>query len=122
MKGRTGPCDDAVIASTPADKPCAERTKNFVLAATIIGSGMAFIDSAVVGVALPVIGTDLGASLPHMQWVVNGYVLASGALTVIGGAAGDRFDCRRVFVAGIIVFIIVSVACDPLRTYRTNCP
>jgi len=111
MKGRTRPCDDAVIASTPAGEPCAERTKRFVLAATIIGSGMAFIDSAVVGVALPVIGTDLGASLPHMQWVVNGYVLASGALTLIGGAAGDRFGRRRVFIAGIVVFTVASIAC-----------
>jgi len=111
MKGRTRPCDDALIASTPADAPCAERTKRFVLAATIIGSGMAFIDSAVVGVALPVIGSDLGASLPLMQWVVNGYVLVSAALTLIGGAAGDRFGRRRVFIAGIGLFTIASIAC-----------
>src|SRR5260370_34203654 len=91
MKGRTRPCDDAVIASTPAGEPCAERPKRFVLAATIIGSGRAFIDSAVGGVALPVIGTDLGASLPHMQWVVNGHVLASRGATMIGGAAARRY-------------------------------
>lgn len=111
MKGRTTPCDEALIAATQADAPCAEPVKRFVLAATIIGSGMAFIDSAVVGVALPVIGTDLGASLPLMQWVVNGYVLVSAALTLIGGAAGDRFGRRRVFIAGIVVFTLGSIAC-----------
>ena len=111
MKGRTTPCDEALIAATPAQAPCAERAKRFVLAATIIGSGMAFIDSAVVGVALPVIGTDLDASLPLMQWVVNGYVLVSAALTLIGGAAGDRFGRRRVFIAGIGVFTLASIAC-----------
>jgi len=111
MKARTRPCDEAVIASTLAREPCAARAKRFVLAATIIGSGMAFIDGAVVGVALPVIGTDLGASLPLMQWVVNGYVLVSAALTLIGGAAGDRFGRRRVFIAGIAVFTAGSVAC-----------
>ena len=111
MKGRTRPCDEAVITSTPAREPCAERAKRFVLAATIVGSGMAFIDSAVVGVALPVIGTDLRASLPLLQWVVNGYVLVSAALTLIGGAAGDRFGRRRVFIAGITVFTGASIAC-----------
>ena len=111
MKGRTTPCDEALIAATQADAPCAQHVKRFVLAATIIGSGMAFIDGAVVGVALPVIGTDLGASLPLMQWVANGYVLVSAALTLIGGAAGDRFGRRRVFIAGIVVFTLASIAC-----------
>ncbi|HKX10938.1 MAG TPA: MFS transporter [Stellaceae bacterium] len=111
MKGRTSPCDEALIAAARSGAPCAERVKSFVMAATVIGSGMAFIDSAVVGVALPVIGTDLGASLPLMQWVVNGYVLVSAALTLIGGAAGDRFGRRRVFIAGIVVFTLASIAC-----------
>jgi len=111
MSGRNRPCDEAVIASTPVREPCAARVKRFVLAATIIGSGMAFIDSAAVGVALPVIGTDLGVSLPIMQWVVNGYVLVSAALTLIGGAAGDRFGRRRVFLMGILLFTAASCAC-----------
>ncbi|HMK67407.1 MAG TPA: MFS transporter [Stellaceae bacterium] len=111
MSGRGRPCDEAVIASTQTGDPCAGRVKRFVLAATIIGSGMAFIDSAAVGVALPVIGTDLGVSLPVMQWVVNGYVLVSAALTLIGGAAGDRFGRRRVFLLGIVVFTAASCAC-----------
>jgi EmrB/QacA subfamily drug resistance transporter len=107
---RRGPCDRAVIAATRAE-PCAARTKQFVLAATIIGSGMAFIDGAVVGVALPVIGSDLDASLTRMQWVVNAYVLVSAALTLVGGAMGDRYGRRRVFIAGILVFTAASIAC-----------
>jgi len=100
-----------VIAVTPCTGACAERAKRVVLAATILGSGMAFIDGAVVGVALPVIGSDLGASLPLMQWVLNAYVLVSAALTLVGGAAGDRFGRRRVFMVGIVVFTLASVAC-----------
>ncbi|HYC14038.1 MAG TPA: MFS transporter [Stellaceae bacterium] len=111
MSGRSRPCDEAVIASTEMGDPCGQRVKHFVLAATIIGSGMAFIDSAAVNVALPIIGTDLGVSLPVMQWVVNGYMLVSAALTLIGGAAGDRFGRRRVFLVGIVVFTVASCAC-----------
>ena len=111
INGRAFPCDDGVIGSTRTDKPCAERAKLFVLAATIIGSGMAFVDSAVVGVALPIIGTDLKAGLAVMQWVVNAYVLVTAALTPIGGAAGDRFGRKRVFIAGIVIFTLASVTC-----------
>ena len=106
---RARPCDGAVIAATRAE-PCAKRTQQFVLAATIIGSGMAFVDGAVVSVALPVIGRDLAASLPLMQWVVNAYVLVSAALTLVGGAAGDRYGRRRVFIAGVLVFTLASIA------------
>jgi EmrB/QacA subfamily drug resistance transporter len=101
-----------VIASTRAEEPCAAQVKRFVLVSTIIGSGMAFIDSAVVGVALPVIGTGLQANLSAMQWVVNAYVLVSAAFTLVGGAAGDRFGRRRVFIAGIVIFTAASVACS----------
>jgi MFS family permease len=76
---------------------------------------MAFIDGAVVGVALPVIGTDLEASLATMQWVVNAYVLVSAALTLIGGAVGDRFGRKRVFIAGILIFTLASLACGLAR-------
>jgi EmrB/QacA subfamily drug resistance transporter len=111
IRSRASPCDSAAIAATPCTGACAERAKRFVLAATIMGSGMAFIDGAVVGVALPVIGSDLEASVPLMQWVLNAYVLVSAALTLVGGAAGDRFGRRRVFIAGIVVFTAASVAC-----------
>jgi EmrB/QacA subfamily drug resistance transporter len=72
---------------------------------------MAFIDGSVVNVALPAIQSDLRASIQGAQWVVNGYMLMLGALTLIGGAAADRFGRRRVFAAGVALFTVASVAC-----------
>jgi EmrB/QacA subfamily drug resistance transporter len=82
-----------------------------VLATTILGSAMAFIDGSVVNVALPAIQQDLSASIAGAQWVVNGYMLMLGALTLIGGAAADRFGRLRAFMQGVVVFTGASVAC-----------
>ena len=75
------------------DRPVADSTrtpqlKRWVLAATILGSSMAFIDGSVVSVALPAIQRDLGTSMRGAQWVVNAYMLTLGALMLVGGAAG----------------------------------
>lgn len=72
---------------------------------------MAFIDGTVVNVALPAIQDAIGASAPAAQWVVNAYTLALGALVLVGGAAGDRFGRRRVFLLGIVVFALASAGC-----------
>jgi EmrB/QacA subfamily drug resistance transporter len=88
-----------------------ERAKPWVLAATIVGSSMAFIDTSVVNVALPAIQADLAAPMSEAQWVANAYMLMLGALLLVGGAAGDRFGRRRMFVIGIAVFTAASVAC-----------
>jgi EmrB/QacA subfamily drug resistance transporter len=72
---------------------------------------MAFIDGSVVSVALPAIQADLNSSVRGAQWIVNAYMLTLGALILIGGAAGDRYGRRRVFVLGVIVFAGASVAC-----------
>ena len=82
-----------------------------MLAATILASAMAFIDGSVVTIALPVLQRELGAGLAALQWVVNGYTLFLAALLLIGGAAGDRFGRRRVFVAGTLLFAAASAAC-----------
>src|SRR5262249_30853602 len=108
--GRT-PCDDGVIQGGPATPGWAERSRPWVLAATILGSALGFIDGTVVNVALPTIQSDLAASIEGAQWVVNGYMLMLGALTLVGGAAGDRFGRRRVFSLGIALFTAASVAC-----------
>ena len=71
-----------------------------MLAATILASAMAFIDGSVVTIALPVLQRELGAGLAALQWVVNGYTLCLGALILVGGAAGDRFGRRRLFLIG----------------------
>jgi EmrB/QacA subfamily drug resistance transporter len=105
------PCDDGVIRGGRATAGCAERSRPWVLAATILGSALGFIDSTVVNVALPAIQADLGASIEGAQWVINGYMLMLGALTLTGGAAADRFGRRRVFAAGVVLFTLASVAC-----------
>jgi EmrB/QacA subfamily drug resistance transporter len=85
--------------------------KQWVLTAAILGSSMAFIDSSVVNVALPVIQRDLTATVAGVQWVINGYLLMLGALILVGGSAGDLFGRRRVFALGIALFALASVAC-----------
>jgi EmrB/QacA subfamily drug resistance transporter len=108
---RTAPCDDGVIAATARAGDCAERSKRWVLVATILGSSMSFVDGAGVNVALPAIQSDLGASILAMQWVVNAYSVPLAALILIGGAAGDRFGRRRIFLIGIALFTVGSLCC-----------
>src|SRR5688500_15820188 len=81
------------------------------LAAVTLGSGVAILDGSIVNVALKAIGTDLGASLAHLQWVVNGYLLALASLVLVGGALGDRWGRRRVYLVGMAWFLLGSVAC-----------
>jgi EmrB/QacA subfamily drug resistance transporter len=95
----------------PSSEVCAKRSRPWVLAATILGSSMAFIDSSVVSVALPAMQADLSAPVREAQWIVNSYMLLLGALILIGGAAGDRFGRRRIFLIGLVAFTAASVAC-----------
>jgi EmrB/QacA subfamily drug resistance transporter len=83
----------------------------WVIAATVLGSGMASIDATVVGIALPTIGREFHASVAQLQWVVNGYTLTLAALLLVGGSLGDRFGRRRVFAIGVIWFTVASAAC-----------
>jgi EmrB/QacA subfamily drug resistance transporter len=83
----------------------------WVLLATVLGSGIVMIDSTVVNVALPHIGSDLGAGFAGLQWVINGYVLTLAALILLGGALGDHFGRRRVFLIGVVWFAVASAAC-----------
>lgn len=105
-------CEESLVRGAQVGaRPCEERAKPWVLAATIVGSSMAFIDSTVVNVGLPAIQADLAASMREAQWVANAYMLMLGALLLVGGAAGDRFGRRRVFVIGIAVFTAASAVC-----------
>jgi EmrB/QacA subfamily drug resistance transporter len=72
---------------------------------------MAFVDSTVVNVALPVMQKELGASVDAMQWVVEAYALFLASLVLVGGALGDRFGRRRVFTCGVVLFAFASAAC-----------
>ena len=85
--------------------------KRWILAATVLGSSLTFIDGSALGVALPSIQSDLGAGPASVQWVSNAYLLTLGALVLIGGAAGDRFGRRKVFLIGVGVFTLASIAC-----------
>lgn len=98
-------------ATSSNGEVCAERSRPWVLAATILGSSTAFIDGSVVTVALPAMQADLAAPVSQAQWIVNAYMLLLGALILIGGASGDRFGRRRMFVIGVLVFTAASVAC-----------
>jgi EmrB/QacA subfamily drug resistance transporter len=100
---RPGPRDAAL--------PLSAARKRWILAATVLGSSLTFIDGSALGVALPAIQNDLGAGPAATQWVSNAYLLTLGALVLTGGAAGDRFGRRKVFLIGVAVFALASIAC-----------
>lgn len=88
-----------------------QKHKWLTLAATIIGSSMAFLDSSVVNIALPAMQRALHADAAATQWIVNAYLLLLGALVLIGGSAADLYGRRRIFVLGIIFFTAASIGC-----------
>lgn len=83
----------------------------WALAAVILGSGAAFLESSVVTVALPAIGRDLDLDLGGLQWVMNAYLLALSALIITGGSLGDLFGRRLVFIVGLLGFAATSLLC-----------
>ncbi|WP_405063862.1 MFS transporter [Kribbella sp. NBC_01505] len=83
----------------------------WVLAATALGSGMAFLDGTVVNVALPRMGEDLGADMAGLQWIINGYMLMLASLILLSGSLGDRLGRRRMYVIGVSWFAVASMIC-----------
>jgi EmrB/QacA subfamily drug resistance transporter len=83
----------------------------WVLVATVLGSGMAFLDATVVNIALPHIGDEFHAGAASLQWIVNGYTLSLASLILLGGSLGDRFGRRRVFLVGVVWFAVASLLC-----------
>jgi EmrB/QacA subfamily drug resistance transporter len=104
------PCEAGAIRSGTAPAPVS-GTGTWVLAATIIGSSLAFIDGTVVTVALPAIGREFHAGTADLQWVVEAYSLFLSALLLVGGALGDRYGRKRVFATGVASFALASAAC-----------
>lgn len=98
---RTGPCDARV----------APQTGIWVLAVTILGSGMASIDGTAVNVALPTMQRGLHATAADVQWVIEAYSLFLASLILVGGSLGDRLGRRRIFAAGIMIFTVASIGC-----------
>src|SRR5260370_35217866 len=113
------PCDEGVIRGATETAGCAERARPWVLATTILGSGMAFIDGSVVNVALPAIQADLATSVGGAQWAVDAYILMLGALILAGGSAGARFGRRREFALRAAPFTSPSVDAGVARSSGT---
>ena len=104
---RTAPLDGLVLRSTAG---------RVALTATVAASSMAMLDATVVNVALPHIGDDLDASVSALQWVLTGYLLALASLILLGGALGDRYGRRKVFVIGTVWFAVASLLCGAAPT------
>lgn len=105
------PCDEAILRSAVAEAPCRPQSRRWILAATILGSSLAFIDGTVVNVALPAIQSTFHANVAEVQWVVEAYGLLLAALMLVGGSLGDLFGRRVVFVSGVAIFALSSAAC-----------
>ena len=107
--------------SRPRGTPCADGVAGtlrrssaqgrIALLAVTLGSGVSILDGSIVNVAVRTIGTDLGASLGALQWVLNGYLLALASLILVGGSLGDRLGRRRVFALGVAGFALASALC-----------
>jgi EmrB/QacA subfamily drug resistance transporter len=104
------PCEEAQIRSTAASSS-PKNAEIWILAATILGSSMTFIDGTVVNVALPAIQASFHATLTNVQWVVESYGLLLGALILAGGSLGDLFGRRRIFLIGVGIFAAASLGC-----------
>ena len=109
------PCAAGVIHAEPCPRAQGREIpaprRRIVLAACVLASSMAFIDGSVLTVALPSLRAALGADLATVQWVVNSYLLALGALTLIGGALADAYGKARMLALGCLLFGAASAAC-----------
>src|ERR1700690_3534485 len=104
------PCDEAVMLSGSCDGP-GPSNGGWILAATILGSSMAFIDGTVVNVALPALQAALHANIADVQWVVESYALFLASLLLIGGSLGDLYGRRKIFLIGVALFSAASAWC-----------
>jgi len=95
-----------------------DLARQWTLVAAIIGSSLAFVDATVVNVALPALQADLHATITDVQWVIEAYALFLGGLILVGGSLGDQFGRRRMFLAGVTVFILASIGCGLAASTR----
>ncbi len=109
------PCDRGIIAAEVCPREIgreiAPQRRRIVLVACVLASSMAFIYGSALTVALPRLRAFFGADLATVQWVLNGYVLALAALTLIGGALADHYGKARMLAVGCVSFGLSSVAC-----------
>src|ERR1700726_3605881 len=83
----------------------------WVVAATVLGSGIAALDATAVGIALPAIGRDFHTGVTSLQWVVDAYTLTLAGLLLLGGTLGDSYGRRKVFAIGVVWFAVASLLC-----------
>lgn len=110
------PCDEAAMRSGGAAPACSASQQRWVLLASILGSSLAFIDGTVANVALPAIQRELSATVYQAQWVIVAYALFLGALLLVGGALGDRYGRKRLFLIGVVIFGLASAGCAISQT------
>ncbi len=108
--GRPGNGGDELSSDVPA-LTYASGKGRWVIAGTVLGSGIAALDATVVGIALPAIGRDFHSTVVSMQWVVDGYTLTLAGLLLLGGALGDRYGRRKLFMTGAVWFALASLGC-----------
>jgi MFS family permease len=99
------------MKSKGAKAPCPKASGPWILAATILGSSMAFIDGTVVNVALPALQANLNATVVDVQWVVEAYALFLAALLLAGGSLGDHLGRKRIYSIGVVIFALASIWC-----------
>src|ERR1700730_9284597 len=112
------PCPEGVIRSGAPGVPCSRSVGRWILAATILGSSMAFIDSTVVNVALPALQANLHATVVGVQWVVEACGLFLGSLMRVGGSLDDKIGRRSMFLIGVGIFAAASIACGLASTIQ----
>jgi EmrB/QacA subfamily drug resistance transporter len=106
-----GPAEQSPAERTPGEIRLSSATGRWLVLTTVLGSGMALLDSTVVNVALPRIGRDLDTDLAVLQWTVNAYMLTLASFILLGGALGDRYGRRKIFIVGVVWFAIGSLLC-----------
>jgi MFS family permease len=100
-------------------EPCARATKAWVLTLASVASLMAALDAMVVATVLGTMRVDLGASMEALEWTVNAYTLTFAVLLLTGAALGDRLGRRRMFAAGLGLFVAASAACAMASNVRS---
>jgi EmrB/QacA subfamily drug resistance transporter len=102
---------ETALPPTTPDLRLKTARGRWVVAATVLGSGMAALDATVVGIALPAIGRDFHASVSSLQWVVDAYTLTLAGLLLLGGTLGDSYGRRKLFMIGTVWFAVASLLC-----------
>ncbi|WP_431908431.1 MFS transporter [Nonomuraea jabiensis] len=107
----SGTTEGAGTASANGHVQLGSARGRWILAATVLGSGLALLDSTVVNVALPFLGKELDAGMDGLQWTINAYTLTLAGLILLGGSLGDRYGRRKIFLIGTVWFAVASALC-----------